>query len=149
MGKLRLSNGELLTDKDVKANDMADGFAKKAVEEHRVPRVEVENWVKLESDAMHILKWTGKAVNLACNTETYPFKDIEAARWKANEAKANKAKLKEDKRKEVDRKKKEDEGKEKVHKPGYHLPQKSPSFQECGVDGGAKIADAFLPPRRS
>ena len=42
VGKLRLSNGEVLTDKDVMANDMADGFAKQAVEEHRVPRVEVE-----------------------------------------------------------------------------------------------------------
>ena len=44
VGKLRLSNGELLTDKDVRANDMADGFAKQAVEEHRVPRIEVEQW---------------------------------------------------------------------------------------------------------
>ena len=44
VGKLRLSNGELLTDKDVKANDMADGFAKQAVEQHRVPRIEVEQW---------------------------------------------------------------------------------------------------------
>jgi hypothetical protein len=124
VGKLRLSNGEFLTEPDVKANDMADGFAKEAVEEHRVPKVEVENWKKLESDAMHIVKWTGKAVNLACNTETYPFKDNEAARWKAKEAKANKAKLKEERKKEDERKRKEDEGKEKAHQPGRHLPQK-------------------------
>ena len=37
VGKLRLSNGELLSKRDVDANDMTGGFAKKAVEEHRVP----------------------------------------------------------------------------------------------------------------
>ena len=42
VGKLNLSNGGLLTKGDVKANDMADGLAKQAVEEHRVSRYEVE-----------------------------------------------------------------------------------------------------------
>ena len=60
---------------------MADGFAKQAVEQHRVPRVEVEQWKKSEDDAFHMLKWMGKSVNLACNTETYPFKDSEASRF--------------------------------------------------------------------
>ena len=59
---------------------------------------------------MRVLKWTGKAVNLACNTETYPFEDNEAAKWKAKEAKANKAKRKEEKKKEDEQRKKEDEG---------------------------------------
>ena len=53
-----------------------------------------------------------------------PFKDNEAARWKAKEAKANKAKLKEEKKKEDVRKREEDEGKLKVHQLGKHLPQK-------------------------
>ena len=86
--------------------------------------MEVEHWKKLEDDAMHMLKWTGKAVNLACNTETYPFKDKEASRLKANEAKANKAKIKEEKKKESDRKKKEDESKECEYQVGRHMPQK-------------------------
>lgn len=51
VGKLRLSNGEFLTKDDVKANDMADGFAKEAVEEHRVAKVEFEQWLNLESSS--------------------------------------------------------------------------------------------------
>lgn len=39
--RLRLSNGEFLAKDDVKANDMVDGFAKQAVEEHKVAKVEV------------------------------------------------------------------------------------------------------------
>ena len=49
VGKLKLSNGEFLTEEDVKANDMADRFAKQAVEEHRVPKVEVEHWKNLKT----------------------------------------------------------------------------------------------------
>ena len=44
VGKLMLITGELLSQHDVDANDMADGFAKKAVEEHRVSTYEVERW---------------------------------------------------------------------------------------------------------
>ena len=43
---------------------------------------------KDENDATRLLKWIGKAVNLACNVEAYPFKDNEASRVKANEANA-------------------------------------------------------------
>ena len=70
------------------------GSPKKAVEQHRVARAEVEQWKKSEDDAFHMLKWIGKSVNLASNTETYPYKDNEASRFKANEAKVNKAKIK-------------------------------------------------------
>ena len=62
-------------------------------------------------------------VNLACNTEVYPFKDNEASRLKANEAKANKSKLKEDKTKEEEQRKKDEEGEERGYKPGRHMPQ--------------------------
>ena len=58
---------------------------------------------------MRLLKWIGKAVNLACNTEAYPFKDNEASRIKASEAKVNKHKPKQEKKKEEERKKKEEE----------------------------------------
>ena len=71
-----------------------------------------------------MLKLTGKSVNLACNTETYPFKGNEAARWKAKEAKVNKAKIKDEKKKEDERTKKEEEGKERVYQIGKQLPQK-------------------------
>ena len=97
VGKLRLCNGDLhlFTENDVKANDIADGLAKQTVE--------VEQWKKDDDHAFHMLKWIGKAVNLACNTEVCPFKDNEASSFKANEAKANKSKLEEDKRKEEER----------------------------------------------
>ena len=42
VGKLKLSNGDLLTENDVKANDIADRLAKQAVEDHRVSKHEVE-----------------------------------------------------------------------------------------------------------
>ena len=80
-------------------------MAKHAGEQHRAPRSEVGQWKKDEDDAIHMLKWIGKSVNLACNTETYPFNDNEASRFKANDAKANNAKIKEEKRKEEERKK--------------------------------------------
>ena len=99
-------------------------MTKQAVEQHRVARNEVEQWKKDEDDAFHMLNWIGKSVNLACNTEAYPFKDNEASRFKANEAKANKAMLKEEKRKEEERKTKEEEGKERDYKVGRHMPQK-------------------------
>ena len=87
---------------------MANGFAKKTVEQHGVAKVEVEQWKPSESDALHVLTRIGKAVNLACNSGTYPFKDNEASRFKANEAKANKAKIKEEKKKEDERNKMEE-----------------------------------------
>ena len=42
VGKLKLNSGVLLSKHDADANDMVEGFAKKAVEEHRVPTYEVE-----------------------------------------------------------------------------------------------------------
>lgn len=97
VGKLRLSNGDLLTKNEVFANDMADGFAKEAVEEHRVAKNEVGKWKRDDEEAWRRARWTGKAANLACNTETYSFKDNEASRVKASEAKAKKHKLKQEK----------------------------------------------------
>ena len=86
--------------------------------------MEAEQWKEAEDEAFRKLKWIAKSVNLACNTETYPFKDNEASRFKANESKANKAKFKEEKKKEEERKKKEGEGKEREYQVGRHLPRK-------------------------
>ena len=60
VGKLKLSNGDLLTENDVKANDIADRLAKQAAEEHRGSKHEVEQWKKDEDDVFHRLKWTGR-----------------------------------------------------------------------------------------
>ena len=85
---------------------MADGFAKNAVGEHRVSTHEGAKWKKDEEEAWPLARWTERALNLACNTETFPFKDNEASRIKANEAKANRNKLKQEK----DKKGKEEKG---------------------------------------
>ena len=84
----------------------------------------MSNRKKDEEEALHRLKWIGKVVHMACNTETYPFKDNEASRFKANEANAKKPKLKEDKKKEEGQRKRDEEGEECSYKPGRHMPQK-------------------------
>ena len=92
VGKLRLSNGELLTKEDVYANDLSDKGATLAVEEHRVAASEVKAWYDLEGETKERAKWIGKVTSLACNLPEFPFKDNEAARWKVDAArKAKKA----------------------------------------------------------
>lgn len=81
---------------------------------------------------MHVLRWTGKSVNLACNTETYPFKYNEAARWKAKEAKVNKAKIKEAMKK--------DDGQKK--KRGRRQGEGVPSWKAPAAKGYSDIRDA-------
>ena len=95
VGKLRLSNGELLTQMDVDANDKADKLAKQAVEEHRVSAIEVKNLKDAENDAWHKAKWIGRVTSLACNIEAFPFKDNEASRWKVDKAKCERRACKE------------------------------------------------------
>lgn len=65
VGKFRLSNGEFLCKRNVGANDMADGFAMKAVEEHRIPTYDVEKWRKDGEEAWGLARWAVRAVNLA------------------------------------------------------------------------------------
>ena len=47
VGKLRLSNGDLLTKADVEGNDGADNGAKEGVEEHRVPIAVGQEWCEI------------------------------------------------------------------------------------------------------
>ena len=44
---------------------------------------EVGAWNDLEVDAKARAKWIGKATTLANNLPDFPFKDNEAAKWKA------------------------------------------------------------------
>ena len=67
VGKLRLSNGDLLTTVDVKCNDKADAHAKTAVEEHRAPATEVHTWKEMENEAPIRARWIGRVTSLACN----------------------------------------------------------------------------------
>ena len=99
VGKLRLRNGDLLTKEDVKGNDGADSGAdsgaKEGGEEHRVPPAVVQEWYAAEKEGKKRAMWIGRAASLANNLPEFPFKDNEAARWKADrskkEKKANKA----------------------------------------------------------
>ena len=77
-----------------------------------------------EEDALHLLKWIGKVVSLACNTRVYPFKDNETSRIKANEAEANKHKLKQEKQVR-DNQKTEDQAKTKKQPKETHGVKRS------------------------
>ena len=95
-------------------------FAKRAVEDHRVSVCEVEKWESDEEEAWRLAKWTGRAVNLAWNVETFPPKDHEASRLKANEAKRNRSKQMQHKK---DRK--DEEGEAAEHLSGRYSPNMS------------------------
>ena len=86
VGVLRCGDGELLTEGDVRGNAEADRLAKKAVQEHRVGRNDVNEWIKHCSDSKALAIWIARATHLANNSEYYPFKDSEASRSKAEAA---------------------------------------------------------------
>ena len=95
VGKLRLSNGDLLTKEDGKGSDEAGSGANEGVREHRVPPAVIQEWYEMKKEGKNSATWIGKAASLANNPPAFPFKDNEAARWKADrskkEKKANKA----------------------------------------------------------
>ena len=64
--------------------------AKEGVEEHRVPQAVVQEWYEIEKEGKKKAMWIGKATTLANNLPEFPYKDNEAARWKANKAKDGK-----------------------------------------------------------
>ena len=86
VGKVRRGDGELLTIIDCKSNDIADRLAKKGASLHRVPATEVNAWKEHFEIVKQRAMWIGTATSLANHGETYPFRDSEAARWKAEAA---------------------------------------------------------------
>ena len=89
-------------------------------------------------------------MNLACNTDTFPFKDNEAARWKANEAKVNIEPNSRKKRgKSLTGKRRRMKEKRRPTDPVTTYRKKSPISRACGADGDAGPAGASRPPKRS
>ena len=94
VGKILCGNGEALTTKDLKANEWADKLAKRAVEAHRVPSLVVKKWKDAMADARRRAMWIARATAAMNNSEQFPFKDSEAARWRSEAAAAERRKAK-------------------------------------------------------
>ena len=80
------SDGSALTSKDVEMNDLADYLAKEGVEQHRVPPGVVRAWKEKEKQVEVRARWIGIVTYEANSSKAYPFRDSEAARWKADAA---------------------------------------------------------------
>ena len=77
------SDGTLITLADWRANALADELAKRAVELHRVPASEVKIWKKEANKVEQRAVWLAQATALANNFTAFPYRDSEAARWRA------------------------------------------------------------------
>merc|ERR1712015_491943 len=76
-------DGFLLEEIDVLMNDLADTYAKRAVEAHRVPfriRRAIEDHDAL---TMHNAKWIARATVIANQQPSGPHRDTQASRAKA------------------------------------------------------------------
>lgn len=87
-GKLARSDGKWLTADDIRGNREADVLAKRAVEEHRVPKLTRNQWTASIAETKARAKWIARATYLANNLEAYPFSDSEASRRAADLAQA-------------------------------------------------------------
>ena len=85
------SDGSLVTAMDVWANDVADKLAKLGAEYHRVPAEEVKRWKAAYKSTKARAKWIGMATHAASNVPDFPFRDSEAARWRAIAAQRSRA----------------------------------------------------------
>ena len=72
-----------ITATDVWANDVADKLAKFGAEYHRVPAEEVKRWKTAYKSTKARAKWIGLVTHAANNLSDFPFRDSEAARWRA------------------------------------------------------------------
>jgi hypothetical protein len=91
VGIITKSDGSVVTLEDIDGNDLADRLAKRAVEAHRVAPEDVAAWKVQFAVAEARAKWIGIATYEASNHPTFPFRDSEAARWRAEAAKRARA----------------------------------------------------------
>lgn len=82
-GLFRCSNGELITEWDIRGNAEADRLAKLAVRQHRVDPAEVKYWERLCNETLETAKWIARATWAASNCDEAPFRDTEASQWRA------------------------------------------------------------------
>ena len=90
-GTARKSDGSLVNQRDLWTNDVADKLAKLGVEHHRVPAAEVKRWKAAHQTAKDRAKWVGIVTHAAGNATSFPFRDSEASRWKADAARRARA----------------------------------------------------------
>ena len=94
LGTATKSDGSLVTSIDVWANDVADKLAKLGAEHHRVPAEEVRRWKEAYRATYARAKWIGTVTHAANNVPEFPFRDSEAARWRAIAAQRSRAEKK-------------------------------------------------------
>ena len=85
-GEITRGDGFLLTERDIELNDLADTYAKRAVDEHRVP-MRKRNEIKAHDEATKLnAMWIARATLLANEQLQAPHRDTQASREKALEA---------------------------------------------------------------
>ena len=84
----------MVTKRDLCGNQLADELAKQAVDYHRVGEADVKLWIEELMKAECRARWVGIATHEANNFEQFPYKDSEAARWRADAAKRKKLEAK-------------------------------------------------------
>ena len=89
------SDGTRISELDLKMNDDADTNAKRGVEHHRVLPEDLKRWNDEHGRAKERARWIGIATHQANNSPTFPYRDSEAARWKAEAAQRRKLEARE------------------------------------------------------
>ena len=84
------SDGTRISELDLRMNDDADTNAKQGVEYHRVSPEEVKRWNEELERAKNRARWIGIATHQANNSPAFPYRDSEAARWRAKAAQRRK-----------------------------------------------------------
>ena len=80
------SDGSLVNERGLQGNKLADELAKRGVEFHRVASSDVKNWRAKIEEVKNRAMWMGTATVEANGFASFPFKDSEASRWKADAA---------------------------------------------------------------
>ena len=82
-GTVVRGDGFLLTEQDIEMNDAADKYAKRAVEQHRVPKLKRDQIKAHDEATRQNAMWIARATLLASDQQQPPHRDTEASREKA------------------------------------------------------------------
>ena len=87
IGKRTKSDGTYLTAEDVEFNDYADRYAKRGVEDHRVPVMVRDSWRRCLEEVKSRAMWIGRVNSLANNLPVPPYSDSCSSRAAAEKSK--------------------------------------------------------------
>lgn len=79
-----LSDGTVLTTEDIRGNDRADVLAKRGVEEHGVSKTSLKELHVRKAEAKNRAVWLAEVTQAANNMGSFPHRDAEGSRQKAN-----------------------------------------------------------------